>query len=208
MSIPYPLLGVELNKASSASLDLSRDRLSELNINPDNHVALGDYIYTDKYRYGGYGEQRSIYDSSGLFSADSEPRDIHLGIDLWAESGHSIYAPWDGVIVSALDNAQKGDYGPTLILKHRLDGQLIYSLYGHLSRESLRYSKGDQIQQGMLLTEIGNTEVNGGWLPHLHFQLMYDLEAHLGDYPGVCRSSEWESYQRNCPNPASFGLCP
>jgi hypothetical protein len=42
---------------------------------------------------------------------------------------------------------------------------------------------------------------NGQWPPHLHFQVIIDMEFKKGDYPGVCKLNEKEKYLRNCPNP-------
>ena len=41
----------------------------------------------------------------------------------------------------------------------------------------------------------------GGWAPHLHLQLMFDMQGKTGDYPGVCRFSEKDLYLKNIPNP-------
>ncbi len=42
---------------------------------------------------------------------------------------------------------------------------------------------------------------NGGWPPHLHFQVILDLFDEQGNYPGVCRASEWDVWRAICPNP-------
>jgi peptidoglycan LD-endopeptidase LytH len=42
---------------------------------------------------------------------------------------------------------------------------------------------------------------NGNWPPHLHFQLIADMEGWKGDYPGVCKYSEREKWLGNCPDP-------
>jgi hypothetical protein len=48
---------------------------------------------------------------------------------------------------------------------------------------------------------LGTFEENGGWPPHLHFQIIRDMEGFLGDYPGVAKKSELDHYQNNCPDP-------
>jgi hypothetical protein len=45
---------------------------------------------------------------------------------------------------------------------------------------------------------------NGGWPPHLHFQLIRDIQHYHGDYPGVCAKRDVDFYACNCPDPASF----
>ncbi len=204
----FPLLGFDLHKGNSAPLDLSKWRLSDLGIDPMDSAALSDYIYSGRIRYGGYGELRSIYGHTSLFATEEKERNIHLGIDLWEKAGTKVHSPWEATVISAQDNDAKGDYGPTLILAHDLNGQKIHSLYGHLSKESLRHHPGDRIHRGEVIADFGTSDVNGGWPPHLHFQLIYDLHGMTGDYPGVCNASDWDHYHSNCPDPFDFGLCP
>jgi murein DD-endopeptidase MepM/ murein hydrolase activator NlpD len=100
-------------------------------------------------------------------------------------------------------NEGSGNYGPTIILFHPTEN--IYSLYGHLANEDLKQLKvGDVIAAGQLLCHLGNPSENGGWPPHLHFQLIRDLQDFNGDYPGVCSKRDVVFYANNCPDPASF----
>jgi murein DD-endopeptidase MepM/ murein hydrolase activator NlpD len=125
-----------------------------------------------------------------------------LGVDIWAEAGTPVYAPLNGHIHSFQDNDHFGDYGPTIILQHDLDGLSLYTLYGHLSKESLNgLTVGKPIVKGQQIALFGSQEVNGHWPPHLHFQLMFDMEGCFGDYPGVGRYSEKDIYLRNSPDP-------
>jgi len=48
---------------------------------------------------------------------------------------------------------------------------------------------------------FGGMDENGYWPPHLHFQLMFDMEGKHGDYPGACRYSEKDKYLKNIPDP-------
>jgi murein DD-endopeptidase MepM/ murein hydrolase activator NlpD len=155
-----------------------------------------------RYGIGGYMEHRTLYARSELFNTGDEPRRLHLGVDIWAEAGTPVYAPINGQIHSFADNNNFGDYGPTIILKHQLDGFDIYSLYGHLNRGSLEYLfVGDSIAKGQQFAVFDNQDENGHWPPHLHFQLMFDMEDCFGDYPGVARYSEKEKYLKNIPDP-------
>jgi hypothetical protein len=156
-----------------------------------------------RYGIGGYMELRTIYDNRTQFETSGEQRQLHLGVDIWADAGTPVYAPLDGVVHSFQDNAHFGDYGPTIILKHQLGELIFYSLYGHLNRECLiNLSVGMSIKGGQHIANFGAAEVNGGWPPHLHFQLMLDMEGMVGDYPGACRNSDKEKYLQNIPNPA------
>ncbi|MDN3582310.1 peptidoglycan DD-metalloendopeptidase family protein [Mucilaginibacter flavus] len=155
-----------------------------------------------RYGIGGYLEHRTIYAVSAHFDTEDEPRRLHLGVDIWGPEGTPIYSPFDGLVHSFRDNNNLGDYGPCIILQHNLDGLTVYSLYGHLSRESLiGLTVGQSIKKDEQIATLGNNTENGHWPPHLHFQLMFDMEGKFGDYPGVCKYSEMEKYKLNVPDP-------
>ena len=155
-----------------------------------------------KYGIGGYMEHRTIYARSAHFDTDDEPRRLHLGVDIWAAAGTAVYAPLPGTVHSFNDNNNFGDYGPTIILEHKLDNLKLYTLYGHLGRESLDGLYADKpIGKNERIGSFGQMDENGRWPPHLHFQLMFNMEGKQGDYPGVCRFSEKEIYLKNIPDP-------
>jgi len=155
------------------------------------------------YGIGGYAEYRNFYSRSEVFNTTgSEPRRLHLGIDIWADAGTSIYAFIGGMIHSFAFNDRFGDYGATLILLHQLDGIAFYSLYGHISlRDINTIQVGQYVIRGQKIAHIGEPKENGNWPPHLHFQLIQDIEMKKGDYPGVCSYGEKEKYLKNCPDP-------
>ncbi|MFN8344170.1 MAG: peptidoglycan DD-metalloendopeptidase family protein [Spirosomataceae bacterium] len=151
---------------------------------------------------GGYNEHRTIYRRSAHFQQTEEPRCIHLGIDIWAPAYTPVFAPLAGKVHSFADNANFGDYGPTIILEHSLENQIFYSLYGHLSLSSLEgLYEGKPVEKGRQIASFGDFPVNGDWPPHLHFQLMTDMLGLTGDFPGVCTLREREKFLQLCPNP-------
>lgn len=155
-----------------------------------------------RYGIGGYMEHRTLYARSPLFDTANEPRRLHLGVDIWAVAGTPVYSPFSGVIHSFNDNNNFGDYGPTIILQHDLDGLMLYSLYGHLSRGNLAgLYPGKPIAKNGQIGTFGHAAENGNWPPHLHFQLMFDMEGYVGDYPGVGRFSEMGKLKANIPDP-------
>jgi len=111
-----------------------------------------------------------------------------------------------------------------------------FSLYGHLSPRTFQMwscradstatlSEADAgimpatpvpVARGELLGWVGGPPTNGGWAPHLHFQIMSeDPTAHgeTGDFAGVCKPSEWQPlYRQLVPDPAAIldpqGLVP
>jgi len=155
-----------------------------------------------RYGIGGYFEHRTLYGRSAHFNTSDEPRRLHLGIDIWGEASTLVYAPFTGKVHSFQDNDVFGDYGPTIIIEHVFYGLKFYALYGHLNRESLTgLYPGKTILQNEQLAEFGTAEENGNWPPHLHYQIMFDMEGKKGDYPGVCKFSEKGKYRQNIPDP-------
>jgi len=155
-----------------------------------------------RYGIGGYSENRTIYSRSAHFNTDEEPRRLHLGIDIWGAAGTPVYAPLGGMVHSVAFNDNFGDYGATIVLLHQLDGQAFYTLYGHVSLDDITVIKaGTYISIGQVFAHFGKPAENGQWPPHLHFQVIEDMELKKGDYPGVCKLSERSKYLRNCPDP-------
>lgn len=151
---------------------------------------------------GGYAEHRTIYAVSPHFDTGEEPRRLHLGIDIWGPAGTAVFAPLNGHVHSFRYNDHFGDYGATIILQHQLNGQIFYTLYGHLSVADLQgLYENMPVAAGDLLAHFGQTGENGQWPPHLHFQVITNMQGLRGDFPGVCKYSEKEKYLANCPDP-------
>ena len=93
-----------------------------------------------------------------------------------------------------------------------------YTLYGHLSLDTLvlpdgtpRLAPGDWLPPGGVVGWVGPEAVNGGWPPHLHFQVNTELGhgGWQGDYPGVAAAGDWAGgYQLLCPDPNLLLRCP
>ena len=217
-SIVEEYLSENLRVFPVIDFDKSCDKLAVLNLTASN-PAINPVVLSDttlfsnwitsqisqqgaRYGIGGYNEHRIIYSRSSHFNAEDEPRCLHLGTDIWAPDGSSIYSPLDARVHSFHFNNHFGDYGPTIILEHYLKESSFYSLYGHLSLSSFDgLFKGKVFSAGQKLATLGNPSENGNWPPHLHFQLILDLEGNEGDYPGVCKPSEKQKYLNNCPDP-------
>ena len=151
--------------------------------------------------WGQYNEERFIYEETEHFT--TEPlRNLHIGVDLGVPAGTEIQAPIDGIIHSMANNQGAGNYGPTIILQHDYSDGVFYTLYGHLSSSSLNQnSVGQRIPQGETFAQVGDRHENGQWAPHVHFQIIHDLEGKSGDYAGVINVKDKTFYLTNCPNP-------
>ncbi|MES2885177.1 MAG: peptidoglycan DD-metalloendopeptidase family protein [Pseudomonadota bacterium] len=202
-------LPFDLNAERGIQLDLSEHNRALDGFDPGDTAAFSAFIegeisrFDARYAAGGYAENRTLYAMSSVFgTGETEPRTLHLGIDLWLAAGTPIHAVLGGVVHSTQDNAAFGDYGPTLILEHALEGERFFTLYGHLAQPTLQRTRpGQRIETGELLGWLGAPHENVGWPPHLHFQLMRELGGRSGDYPGVARPSEASQWLTNCPDP-------
>jgi len=158
-----------------------------------------------RYGIGGYAEHRTVYSASKVFDGNNdgeEPRRLHLGTDIWGKPNTAVIAPLDGIVHSFAFNNRFGDYGATIILSHNLQGFTFFTLYGHLSLNSIKnIREGQRISAGEIFAEFGIPAENGQWPPHLHFQIILDIGNWQGDYPGVCKFSEKEKWLANSPDP-------
>lgn len=191
-------------------LDLSKNNALLDQVDLNNEKEFSDFVFNQiskagkQVGIGGYAEERSLYSRSDLFEGE-EARTIHLGIDIWAEAGTQVYAPIDGRVHSFANRNIHGDYGPVIILEHELEGTRFHTLYGHLSRSSLDgLHVGKTFLGGEVLGSMGVYNENFHWPPHLHFQVIQDMQGAEGDYAGVAKYSERELFLCNCPNPWVF----
>jgi len=158
---------------------------------------------------GRYDEARAIY-TSALFGASGNPteaqRTVHLGIDLLGQAGIAVRAPLDGIVHAMANNSAALDYGPVVILRHVFDSpggaEEFFTLYGHLTLQTLGGLRvGQKVARGEKFAEVGATQENGGWMPHLHFQIISDLLELGTDFPGVGRASERGVWTSLSPDP-------
>lgn len=199
-SIPYSKytpINLSIFNEELSKMDLSNSQEFEIFIK--NHLQKNEA----KVAFGGYNEERNLYKSSELFNdQENEERNIHIGMDLWIKSETPILAALDGTVHSFNFNAGKGNYGPTIILKHAIENQNFYTLYGHLSVESIENLEiGIPFKKGQKIGTLGDSAVNGGYAPHLHFQIIKEIKDYLGDYPGVCSKNDLDYFLENCPDP-------
>jgi murein DD-endopeptidase MepM/ murein hydrolase activator NlpD len=155
---------------------------------------------------GRYDEPRLLYTSS-LFGASGNPTDerrtVHLGVDLFVEPGAALRTPMDGVVHIVANNSAPLDYGPVVILRHETSGDVeFFTLYGHLSKDSLvGIEVGQRVSRGQVFAHVGSARENGGWTPHVHFQIILDLLELGADFPGVAYASQRSVWTSLSPDP-------
>ena len=67
----------------------------------------------------------------------------------------------------AYDN---GGLGVHVIIDHKVGGQLVSSLYGHMQQGSLTVRQGQTVAVGQILGQVGSTGQSTG--AHLHFEIL------------------------------------
>ena len=207
-----PLMGCDITDAPLGSLSVENSTWPQ---NPF-HMPLGEAArvgeeFEDDGRIwlGYYHEPRLIYAEpafrKGPWKA-SDRRTVHLAVDVFTTAGTPMFAPLRGEVFVAEYRAGHLDYGGVIILRHETpEGDLFYTLYGHLDPEFLdRLSVGQVIEKGEEFCRLGDASVNGGWAPHVHFQLAMTTEGIEADWPGVGDPDEMYLWRVVCPNPAAL----
>jgi len=207
------ILGVDLRTAPSLVFDLGVGS-TFLGADPGAAAtpALTEKLFHAMERAGAsvgvgrYDEPRLLY-TSPLFGASGDPTDerrtVHLGMDLFVEAGTPLCAPLDGVVHIVANNSAPLDYGPVAILRHKTGGgEEFFTLYGHLSKDTLVSLKaGQRVSRGQTFVRVGSAQENGGWTPHLHFQVILDLLELGADFPGVAYASQRPVWTSLSPDP-------
>ncbi len=150
------------------------------------------------YGVGRYDEKRRGMYTTALFGG---VRDIHMGIDLGAPVGEAVHAFWEGEVHRFAYNGAAGDYGYTLVTRHMLGDTTLYALHGHLAARSVEGRfEGQRIARGEVIAWVGDRHENGGWNPHLHFQLSL-VRPEVADLPGAVSDDDREEALRRYPDP-------
>lgn len=206
---PTKVIDSSIDFSKYIALDLSVTNQELMESKPENAAEFERFIsnYLKKNNaevaFGGYIEGRTLYQRSTIFKNESIPeRNIHIGLDLWTKANTAVLAPLDGKVHSFKNNVGLGDYGPTIILEHEVENEIFYTLYGHLSLESIEnLTVGTLFKKGEKIATLGSSDVNGDYAPHVHFQIIKNIEEYWGDYPGVCNTNDLNFYIENCPDP-------
>lgn len=198
----FPVMGRPLVHDECDVLDLSvgNPEIALSSTESDNESGAWQ---PNRFAIGRYDEPRLIYQSELFQESSGRQRTIHLGVDVSAPAGTPVFAPLDGEIVVSTFRDFQQDYGGVIVLRHEpLTGLTFYTLYGHLSRDSVvAWEPNARVGRGDQLARLGPPQENGGWPPHLHLQLIVDL-LDLGDaFPGVALADERHLWTSLSPDP-------
>ncbi|MGB8951391.1 MAG: aminotransferase class III-fold pyridoxal phosphate-dependent enzyme [Candidatus Aminicenantales bacterium] len=157
---------------------------------------------------GRYAEPRLIQTHDETAVGGQKPHRegvVHLGMDIFAGPGTPMCVPLQGTVHLVQNKRKDKTKGSlTVILEHRADnGKIVfYTLYRHLSRKSLAaLSPGRTVRRGERVGKIAETVENGGWPPHLHFQVILDPLSLGLDFPGTALYPERQVWLGLCPDP-------
>jgi len=203
-------IGHSLDTSNCTVIDLS---VGSLNVQSpfhlSDHRAFGELVSKQliaagvQIGIGRYNEPRLIYQGEQYLTYGDEKRTVHLATDIFVDSGTSVFSIYDGKIHSFQDIAKPLDNGPTIVVEHETSPEThpFYVLYSHLARESLNgLSVGQYVKKGEQIATVGDYPDNGGWPPHLHFQLIVDMLDSKGDFFGVAPQSQRDVWLSICPD--------
>ncbi|WP_291728354.1 aminotransferase class III-fold pyridoxal phosphate-dependent enzyme [Leisingera sp. F5] len=207
-----PLMGKDLSDAPMGSLSVEHSTWPQNPFHmPLEEAARVGEEFEDQGRIwlGYYHEPRLVYTDlafrKGPYTA-SDRRTVHLAVDAFAPVGTPMFAPLRGEVFAAEYRDGHLDYGGVIILRHETpEGDPFFTLYGHLDPEFLdRLQPGDVVKKGEEFCRLGDPSQNGGWAPHVHFQLALTTEGIEADWPGVGDPDEMYLWRAVCPNPAAL----
>ncbi len=181
--------------------------------------AAADRAYADLQRehgftlgLGPYGELRTVYTAPFFDSTliDGVRRNIHLGLDIFAPAGTPLFTPLPAKVVAATINPAPQDYGGLLLLEHEPEPGLRFrSLWGHLDHASVRDRHvGEELPAGTCVARLGDYAENGGWIPHLHLQLVASDYDDVSVIPGVGEAAFRGVWNDLFPSPYDFAGLP
>ena len=204
------LMGTDLTDTPLGSLSVENSTWPQnpFDLPADEAAHVGEE-FGDGMWLGYYHEPRLIYTvdafRKGPYKA-SDRRTVHLAVDGFAPAETPLYAPLQSTVFAIENRNNHLDYGGVIILRHETpEGDAFYTLYGHLNPECCdRLKVGDIIKKGAEFCRLGDASVNGGWAPHVHFQLALTTDGIETDWPGVGNPDEMYMWRAICPNPAAL----
>ena len=207
-----PVLGCNLSAAPMGSLSVESSTTPQdpFSITPAEAAGLGAEFGTNGPVWlGYYCEPRLVYTAPAFRRGDRKidnRRTVHLGVDVFSAAGTTVHAPMEATVAFAGARAAYLDYGGVVILRHEApSGAGFFTLYGHLAPGSLAGLRaGQRLETGERFASLGDVSENGGWNPHLHFQLALTTAGFDDDWPGAADPDELFLLKEIFPNPAAL----
>src|SRR2546427_815910 len=146
------------------------------------------------------GEERFFVGTSGkpwttgaFGCVRSEGWQMHEGLDIrclqrdkHGEPTDPVMATADGTISYINTRPSLSNYGNYIILRHRIEGLEIYSLYAHLSQIRSGLKSGQSVKAGETIAIMGRTANTREGISkdraHVHFELNLFLNDHFANW--------------------------
>ncbi|MFJ6321476.1 MULTISPECIES: aminotransferase class III-fold pyridoxal phosphate-dependent enzyme [unclassified Rhizobium] len=161
---------------------------------------------------GSWGEKRTVYTDKAFVSRfiEGQRRIHHLGVDLFMPAGTPLYAPVAGTVRSVEIEHEPLGYGGLISLEHAPEGcPPFVTLWGHMAHEALgRLKPGQRLEAGDLVGYMGDIHENGGWTPHLHFQISTDTALTATEILGVGESAYLDVWAELFPDASALAGLP
>ena len=203
------VIGQDLHQASQALLSVAASNVPQnpFHMSDKEALVLGDLKDSNDISLGLYGEPRLVYTSPDFYAGPAKHdnrRTVHLGVDIFTAAGCAVHTPLAATVVQVANHTAHLDYGGFVILRHATpEGAAFYTLYGHLNPlVAQQLTIGQQLDQGEAFAQLGEPSGNGGWDPHLHFQLILDQDIIGANWAGVADPDDLQFWYALCPNPA------
>ncbi|MCA5891905.1 peptidoglycan DD-metalloendopeptidase family protein [Isoptericola sp. NEAU-Y5] len=100
----------------------------------------------------------------------------HLGQDMSAKKGTKIRAVAPGTVIKA--GATPG-FGQVVVIKHKVSGKSVYSVYGHVIDGNKYVKKGKKVKRGQRIADVGSSGTSTA--PHLHLEIWKGAYKGSGD---------------------------
>ncbi|WP_065960790.1 M23 family metallopeptidase [Curtobacterium sp. UCD-KPL2560] len=94
----------------------------------------------------------------------------HMGIDFAPGEGTPIRSVAAGTVIKV--QAHDGGFGNDVWVQHDVDGKRFVSVYGHMKDNTFTVVKGQEVEVGDVLGQVGSTGNSTG--PHLHLEIHVD----------------------------------
>ena len=155
----------------------------------------GNPKYEELVRRGmilGYNEERKY---------NGHPFGQHWGIDILSPPGTLVTAALGGEVIDTRSICDRRaeffnfSYGNYVVLEAMYEKKPIFVLYAHLGDLEHRFEIGQRLARDEPLGVIGEgfTHENGGWPPHLHFQVataVFGVSAYAPDLEALTLNPE------------------
>ena len=146
---------------------------------PTANHALFERGHEEKFFVGTTGKS---WESGCFGCVRSEGSQMHEGLDIrclerdrHGEPSDAVLAAADGTVVYCNLRPSRSNYGNYVVIRHRVDGLEIYSLYAHLSKIADGIAPGRAVEAGENIGVMGRTsntrETISKDRAHVHFEL-------------------------------------